>query len=84
MNAKLQTFIETIPAVADAVALKETFWINDRLLPETQQHITEVHPGQIQDASDRLLRFAPYLKRVFRSLAKQTVSSNLHCVPFRL
>ncbi len=83
MNAKLQTFIETIPAVADAVALKETFWINDRLLPETQQHITEVHPGQIQDASDRLLRFAPYLKRVFPELGETNgiIETPLRSIP---
>lgn len=68
MKAELQKYIDTIPAVADAAQLKETFWLNDRKVPEAQQNITEVHPEQIQDASDRLLRFAPYLKKVFPEL----------------
>lgn len=68
MNAKLQVLIDSIPAVADAAALKETFWMNDKKLPESKQNITEVNPAQIKDASDRLQRFAPYLKKVFPEL----------------
>lgn len=83
MNAKLQTLIDTIPAVADAAALKETLWINDKMLPEAKQQITEVHPDQIQDASDRLLRFAPYLKRVFPELEATNgiIESPLRAIP---
>ena len=83
MNAELQAFIDTIPAVADAAALKETFWLNDKQLPEAQQSITEVNPGQIRDASDRLLRFAPYLKRVFPELAETNgiIESPLRSIP---
>lgn len=68
MNAQLQTFCDTIPAVADAAALKETFWLNDKMVPEALQNITEVNPAQIQDASARLQRFAPYLKKVLPEL----------------
>ena len=68
MNAEFQNYIDTIPAVADAAGLKETFWLNDKMIPEAEQDITLVHPAQIQEASDRLLRFAPYLKRVFPEL----------------
>lgn len=68
MNAELQNLINTIPAVADASKLKETFWLNEKQVPEKEQDIKEVSPSQIQDASDRLLRFAPYLKRVFPEL----------------
>ena len=75
MKAELQKYIDTIPAVADAAALKETFWLNDRKVPEAQQNIMEVHPDQIKDASDRLLRFAPYLKKVFPEL-EETVKAN--------
>lgn len=68
MNAELQNLINTIPAVADASKLKETFWLNEKQVPEKEQDIKEVSSSQIQDASDRLLRFAPYLKRVFPEL----------------
>lgn len=68
MNAELQNLINTISAVADASKLKETFWLNEKQVPEKEQDIKEVSPSQIQDASDRLLRFAPYLKRVFPEL----------------
>lgn len=83
MNAQLQTFIDTIPAVADAAALKETFWLNDKQVPVSQQHITEVSPAQIQDASDRLARFAPYLKRVFPELEATggIIESELRAIP---
>lgn len=83
MNAQLQTFIDTIPAVADAAALKETFWLNDKQVPAGQQHITEVSPVQIQDASDRLARFAPYLKRVFPELEATggIIESELRAIP---
>lgn len=83
MNAQLQTFIDTIPAVADAAALKETFWLNDKKVPEDRQHITEVIPSQVQDASDRLARFAPYLKRVFPELEATggIIESELRGIP---
>ena len=67
MSVNVQKYME-IPAVADAAQLKETFWLNDKQIPEKEQNITEVNPAQIKDASDRLLRFAPYLKRVFPEL----------------
>lgn len=83
MNAQLQAFIDTIPAVADAAALKETFWLNDKQVPASRQHITEVSPAQIQDASDRLARFAPYLKRVFPELEATggIIESELRAIP---
>ncbi|MDO5550203.1 MAG: D-serine ammonia-lyase [Lachnospiraceae bacterium] len=83
MNAKLQALIDTIPAVADAAALKETFWLNDKMLPAAQQNITEVNPGQIKDASDRLIRFAPYLKKVFPELEETNgiIESPLRPIP---
>lgn len=68
MKDELQKFIDTITAVADAAKEKETFWLNGKQVPKSQQNIREVCPAQIKDASDRLLRFAPYLKRVFPEL----------------
>lgn len=83
MKAELHKFIDTIPAVADAAALKETFWLNDKKLPEAEQNITEVNPGQIKDASDRLIRFAPYLKKVFPELEATNgiIESELRAIP---
>ena len=83
MKAELQTFIDTIPAVADAAALKETFWLNGKKLPEAEQNITEVNPSQIKDASDRLIRFAPYLKKVFPELEETNgiIESELRAIP---
>lgn len=83
MNTQLQTFIDSIPAVADAAALRETFWLNDKKVQENQQHITEVSPAQIKDASDRLTRFAPYLKKVFPELEATggIIESELRAIP---
>lgn len=83
MKAELQKYIDTIPAVADAAQLKETFWLNGKKIPEAQQNITEVHPEQIKDASDRLIRFAPYLKKVFPELEETNgiIESELREIP---
>lgn len=83
MNVDFQKYIDTIPAVADAVQLKETFWINDKMIPEAEQNITLVQPDQIKDASDRLLRFAPYLKKVFPELEATDgiIESELRRIP---
>lgn len=83
MRSDLQKYIDTIPAVADAAQLKETFWLNGKLIPEKEQNITEVHPDQIKDASDRLLRFAPYLKKVFPELEETNgiIESELREIP---
>lgn len=83
MREDLIKFIDTIPAVADAAALKETFWLNGKQVPEAEQNITAVHPEQIKDASDRLLRFAPYLKTVFPELEETNgiIESELREIP---
>ena len=59
MKEEFLKYTETIPAVAQAARLEETFWINDKMLPGGEKRITQVCPEQIKDASDRLLRFAP-------------------------
>ncbi len=68
MREELQKFIDTIPAVKDAFRLKETFWINDKKVPQAQQPAAALHPDQIEDARNRLERFAPYLEEVFPEL----------------
>ena len=68
MREELQTYIETIPEVAKAARLEETFWINEKKIPHGEKAVTQVSPSQIEDASQRLNRFAPYLKAVFPEL----------------
>ena len=83
MNKDLQKYIDTIPAVADAAVLKETFWLNNKMKPEAEQNITLVNPAQIKDASDRLKRFAPYLKKAFPELEATNgiIESELRSIP---
>ena len=68
MKQEYKIYAESIPAVADAVELKETFWQNGKQIPGGEKTIQEVDPAQIKDASDRLVRFAPYLMKVFPEL----------------
>lgn len=63
--------LKAIPAVADAAALKETLWLNDKLTPSGEQRITAVTPDQIADAHARLERFAPYIAKVFPETASE-------------
>lgn len=69
-NNTRNQMIETIPAVADAAALKETFWMNPKREAGGAEKITQLSPDQIKEASNRLIRFAPYLKTVFPELEK--------------
>lgn len=68
MKEEFQRYADMIPAVADAVLLEETFWQNGKQVPGGERMITEVNPAQIKDAGDRLVRFAPYLEKVFPEL----------------
>ncbi|MCI8727218.1 MAG: D-serine ammonia-lyase [Hungatella sp.] len=83
MRSDLQNYMDTIPAVADAAGLKETFWLNSRRKTGGHKEIKEVNPEQIRDASQRLLRFAPYLKTVFPELEKTDgiIESELRAIP---
>ena len=60
--------MDTIPAVGDASRQKETFWLNDKKIPNGEKKIDLLQPNQIEDARLRLERFAPYLKKVFPEL----------------
>ena len=83
MREDLQKFIDTIPAVKDASRLKETFWINDRMISQAEERITMLHPDQIADARNRLERFAPYLEEVFPELRETggIIESELRDIP---
>lgn len=83
MDNRFQKYIDAIPAVADAAALRETFWMNDRMVPAERQQITAVTPAQIEDARARLERFAPYIERVFPETAENhgLIESELAEIP---
>lgn len=65
MNEKIKNYIREIPAVGEAASGRAVFWLNDRKLPESMQGVRAVSGEQIQDASLRLKRFAPYIAHVF-------------------
>ncbi|MBR6570193.1 MAG: D-serine ammonia-lyase [Clostridia bacterium] len=61
-----------LPVVAQIMAMRETFWQNDRLLPFEQAIRTSVlSAADVKDASDRLKRFAAYFKAAFPETAKE-------------
>lgn len=83
MREDLQKYIDTIPAVEDALRLKETFWLNDHMVSQGEKKITLIHPEQIDDARERLERFAPYLQLAFPELKETNgiIESELKEIP---
>ena len=68
------------PAVADAAALRETVWINDRKLPFRDAPVP-ITDAQIQDAEDRLRRFAPYIAAAFPETGDGLIESPFQEIP---
>lgn len=57
---------DEIPALKDLAAARETCWINPDLLPFDQVRGTlPLTAADVDDAAERLARFAPFLMRVF-------------------
>lgn len=67
----LQEWNDEFPITKALMALKETFWLNDRL-GECEEVLRQsaVTMEDIQDAARRLERFAPYIERVFPETQK--------------
>ncbi len=83
MRTDLQNFIDTIPAVGDASRQTETFWLNEKKVPQGEKRIDLVCPEQIDDARRRLERFAPYLCEAFPELRETggIIESKLREIP---
>lgn len=65
MKPEFEQYTAQIPAVADAAAGKETFWLNPGRKENGIQDITEITPEMVEDAGKRMDRFKPYLSKVF-------------------
>ena len=70
MGKSIEEWIEEVPIISDVMQKKETFWINEKVLPfEKSIKQSELQQNDITDASNRLKRFANYLKKVFPETA---------------
>lgn len=71
MNEEYIARYGSIPAIADAMHLKEAFWENDGL-QDTHEALesTSLSVRDIDDAASRLDRFAPLIKEFFPETAK--------------
>lgn len=79
-----QEWINQYPLLERIVALDETLWFKPDL-PSAEEGLAHVgiSAEQIQDAADRLKRFAPYLQQVFPETAPSAgiIESPLRHVP---
>lgn len=81
----VEQWLESHSLIADLVALKETTWLNPAVRP-----VAEALPDvgltreDVDDASARLARFAPYIARVFPQTAQAggIIESPIRSVPF--
>ena len=73
LGRTLESWCASYPLISDLVALHETTWFNPGLAPAAQA-LGDVGLGaaDVADASARLARFAPYLRRAF----PETAASN--------
>lgn len=75
---------QRVPAVADMMAMKETLWLNDGLLPfERAMDTSMLTEADVRDASARLKRFAGYFKKAFPETEKDggLLESPLRAIP---
>lgn len=73
LKEKYKKFIEKSPALNDVSQGRESVWINPRLLPfDLTDALCQlvVSDKDIQDAADRLDRFAPFLEKVYPETQK--------------
>ena len=86
MHAAIPTerWVKEHPLIQNLVALRETAWFNPAVAPaaEALQDVG-LNEADVQEASDRLTRFAPYIARVFPQTrqAQGIIESPLQAVP---
>ena len=83
-NKSIAEWIASCPVVGDICELKETVWVNPDKLPFDEAKAScPLTMEDIQDASDRLDRFAPYIRTVFPETAPSggIIESAIHPIP---
>lgn len=67
----ISDWIAEVPVIADIAAMKETVWMNDRLLPFDQAvRTSELTMDDVREASERLKRFSAYFQKAFPETRK--------------
>ncbi len=70
MGKSESEWIKEFPIIDDIIQKNEVVWLNDKKIPfEKAIKKSELQADDIKDASDRLKRFASYLKKVFPETA---------------
>lgn len=70
LGKTLQDWYASHPCIRDLVALRETAWFNPATAPAAEAlSDTGLGAADVADASARLARFAPYIRRVFAQTA---------------
>lgn len=66
IDSEKDRIIKGFPKMSDLIELREIFWVNDRYekFQCVSSHL-ELSKEDIEDAKERLLRFAPYIKKAF-------------------
>lgn len=84
MTINIEQLTEQYPLVKELIELKEVSWFNPSIT-RLEEGLSYVGLGSedIQDASQRLKRFAPYLAKAFPETAKQTELLSLRSFPFQ-
>ena len=85
MNSKqIEALVAQHPVVDDLIQLKETIWLNPNFTTlEMGLPFVGLNQNDIDDARDRLTRFAPYLMSVFpeTKISKGIIESELVSIP---
>lgn len=85
MNSKqIEALVAQHPVVDDLIQLKETIWLNPSFTTlEMGLPFVGLNQNNIDDARDRLARFAPYLMSIFpeTKISKGIIESELVSIP---
>ncbi|SFJ14651.1 D-serine ammonia-lyase [Thermoflavimicrobium dichotomicum] len=65
IGKKLEQWVKEYPILEQLIATKEVFWVNPKYCPYPNWSEIRLSEENIQDAEQRLQRFAPYIATVF-------------------